>query len=131
MKQEFLDIQFFKILPKGSLPENATREEIIEVAMSFSEFPHIIGTPKFVSDEKLTDAGSKFEHQFSFSVSSYATEDFLSILRNAGAVVIYTDLRTLVIYQNDVFSNVPLKFSVKSNNDVTDVELTRESLYLL
>lgn len=131
MKQEFLDIQYFKILPIGSFPANVGRDEIITAAETHPEFPHIIGTPKFISDEKLTDAGSHFEHQFAFSVPSYTTENDLAILRNAGAVVIYTDLRTLVIYANDIFNNAPLKFSVKSNNEVTDVELTRESLYLL
>lgn len=131
MKQEFLDIQFFKILSKEIIPEGATRDQIITIAEMQPEFPHIIGTPKFVTNEKLTDAGSKFEHQFAFSVPSYTNETDLAILRNAGAVIIYTDLRTLVIYHNDVFSNAPLKFSIKSNNEVTDVELIRESLYLL
>lgn len=131
MKSEFLDVQYFKILPIGSFPEESSREEIILAAQNHPEFSHIVGSPKFITEEKLTDAGRYYVHQFVFSVPSYTTESEMEIIRNAGAVVIYTDVRTLVLYANDIFNNASLKFTAKSNHDVTDYELSRESLFLL
>lgn len=131
MKSEFLDVQYFKILPHGSFAPTSSRAEIITAAESHPEFPHIIGTPKFVTEEKINSSGRYFIHQFGFSVPSYTTDADLAIIRNAAAVVIYTDTRTLVLYANDVFSNTPIQFNIKSNADVTDVSLTRQSINIL
>ncbi|MFC4688638.1 hypothetical protein ACFO4P_16980 [Epilithonimonas pallida] len=131
MNSEWLDVQSFKLIPSEHLPKGITRNQILDLAESFSPFEHTIGTAKFISEKKTVAAGEFWSHEFQFTSTSYVTEFDKQFIKKTGAVVIYTDLRTLVMYQNDIFSNAPLVSSVKSNNEITEVNFSISSLFVL
>lgn len=131
MNSEWLDIQRFRLIPKGSLEVGISRNEILVIADSFSDFEHVIGTAKFISEQKFVNAGSFWTHEFQFTSSSYVSGYDNDLLSKVGAIVIYTDQRTLVMYQNDYFSNSPLEYKIKSNNDLTEVNFSMSSVNIL
>jgi hypothetical protein len=131
LNSEFLEILSFKILPFSVISENDQKEDLVLKAANIGEFPHTTGTVKFLSEEKQENAGKFWNHQFGFSIPSYISDLSLYQIRNAGAIVIYTDLQILVIYQNDRFQNVPLISEIKSNNDITEIQFSLSSLFAL
>ena len=129
MKYEFLDIEFFKIVPINIIPVNALRGDIINLGEGLPEYSHTIGTAKFLTEEKDASAGPYFENQFRFSFPSYINASQLSEIKKAGAILLYADTgRILVLYQNDVFSNGSLKSSIKSNDEITEVEFQIQTI---
>ncbi len=131
MNSEWLDVQSFKLLPQTELPQGINRDQILELANSYSPADHIIGTAKFISELKDSNAGDYWQHEFQYTASSYVTEYDKQLLRRTGAIVLYTDLRILLFYFNDVFSNAPLKLGVKSNNEISEVNFSTMSLGVL
>lgn len=131
MNSEWLDVQSFKLLPKTELPQGINREQILELANSYSSAGHIIGTAKFISELKDSSAGEYWQHEFQYTASSYVTEYDKQLLKRTGAIVLYTDLRILLFYFNDVFSNAPLTVGVKSNNEISEVNFSTMSLGVL
>lgn len=108
-----------------------TRGQVIELANSYAPAEHIFGTAKFISELKDASAGNFWQHEFQFTSTSYITEFDKQLLLNTGAVVLYTDLRTLVLYKNDVFNNAPMVISIKSNNEISEISFTQNSLNVL
>ena len=129
VKYEFLDIEFFKIVPAKIIQANAKRADILNLATDLPEYSHTIGTAKFLTEEKDSTAGPYFENQFQFSFPSYINDSQLSEIKKAGAILLYADTgRILVLYQNDVFSNGKLKSSIKSNDEITEVEFQIQTI---
>ena len=131
MNSEWLDVQSFKLLPKTDLPQGITRNQILQLANSYSSYEHIIGSAKFISELKDVNAGDFWQHEFQFTSTSYVTEFDKQMLKNTGAIIFVTDLNTLVLYHNDVFSNAPLQCGIKSNNEITEVNFSHQSLRVL
>lgn len=131
MNSEWLDIQSFKLIPKSDLPPGITRNQILELSNSFGPTEHIIGTAKFISEQKDSNAGQFWTHEFQFTASSYITEYDKQELKNTGAIVLITDLRTLLFYQNDIFSNSSMTLVIKSNNEISEVNFSINSLRVL
>lgn len=131
MNSEWLDVQSFKLIPKTDLPKGTPRNQILEIAKSFGPAEHIIGTAKFISDLKDSNAGEYWLHEFQFTSTSYITEYDKQSLKNTGAIVLFTDLKTLVFYHNDIFSNGPMTLGIKSNNEISEVNFSINSLRVL
>lgn len=131
MNSEWLDVQSFKLIPKSEIPKESTRNQILQLANSFSPEDHIIGTAKFISELKDANAGEYWTHEFQYTSSSYVTEYDKQKVKNTGAIILVTDLRTLVFYQNDVFSNAPFTIGLKSNNEISEVNFSITSLAVL
>ena len=131
MNSEWLDVQSFKLIPKSEIPKESTRNQILQLANSFPSEDHIIGTAKFISELKDANAGEYWNHEFQFTSSSYVNEYDKHKIKYTGAIVLVTDLRTLVFYENDVFSNAPFTIGIKSNNEITEVNFSLMSLAVL
>lgn len=127
MISDYLDIQFFKIISKELIPIGTSSISLENIAKSIQPIDHIIGTAKMMSEEKDVAAGKYWENQFRFSVVGYVDEEFVKLIRSSGAVLIYTDLRILHMYKNDVFVNAPLKSEIKSNEDISEIEFSISS----
>ena len=131
LKSEYLDIQLFKIIPQSLLVSGMTNADLDVIAEVLPAEDHIVGTAKLMSEEKDSNAGKYFENQFKFAVVSLVDDTYKRKIRQAGAIIVYTDLRTLYFYTNDVFSNAPMQSNIKSNEDVTEVEFSLQSINCL
>lgn len=128
MKSEFLDIQSFVLIPKADIASKSTRDAILAIAKNYKDYKHIIGSAKMITEEKDSNAGEYSIHQFAFSKISYIDDNERRLLKATGAIVINTDLRVLVMYSNDIYQNAPIKSIIKSNEDVSEITFTQQSL---
>lgn len=132
MKSPPLLLSEIKLIPLSSLRKNMQREEIIAIGENIPSVYHTPGSGIFECDKKENSSGIYYENEFRYSIPSYGSPQDIQEYNKIGAVILKTESeRKIVFYNNDFFSNTPIRLAIQSTLDKTYIKGNIISIYPL